>query len=163
MDSTQILLGQKLTDNESTDVRRASQSTGSSKNRSTSKLEVARRRVSRKRFDAKLEVFNIDHTAEKKKHDILNLYKKVNGYDLDEYELTYFPERGFNYVYHSDTSDEDTKYVNSKNRRFSSWRKKVRTAHIKKLWNTCRIKAFTAAVTISIFNSINTKVAYFGR
>ena len=171
-DSVHILKGQKTKAID--DTLTVAETRDSQDTKAPSQLRGKSRTALRRTFAAKVEMFNVDREAEKRKFDLLNLHKKNRGYDIDEYEQehrigqeakvsTFFPELGFNYRYDSDTSDEDTKYVTRKNSNFRKWPKKRRQAHVMALWNTCRVKAFTAAVSITIFNSIRTKVAYFGR
>lgn len=112
---------------------------------------------------------NTDENQEMKVHDNINGIKRRKGYDIDDTDLykgnnkTIVSFYGFNFDYNTDTSDEENKYTNYKNKRFYRLRQKERNKHILKLWKIARIKATTCAVLTSIFNGVQTKVGYFGR
>lgn len=68
---------------------------------------------------------------------------------------------GFDYAYQTDTDDE-SKYVTRKNKRFSRMSKAEREAHLQNLWRICNIKAFACSIMINQLFSIQTKLTYFG-
>ena len=122
--------------------------------------------VIKRRFKAKLQSISENAIAK------LPQGKNKKGTDKGESKITAAvkgqPQEeiksffGFDYSYNTDTDDE-TKYHTNKNKRFYKMSAKEREAHIMNLWRSCKNQAYVCAIVINQFQSISTKLSYFGR
>jgi hypothetical protein len=69
-------------------------------------------------------------------------------------------QKKYNY---DDKTDNSDKYLTKRTMNFLDWKKKRQYNHIKKLWRRCFIKANSAGIVINQLQSLELKVAYFGR
>lgn len=66
------------------------------------------------------------------------------------------------YGYHTDTDDE-SKYITKKNKKFGKLSLSQKEAHIQRLWRICNVKAFACALMINQLTMLQTKINYFGK
>ena len=66
------------------------------------------------------------------------------------------------FKYESDTEDEE-KYIDDNNRKFSKWRSAKRDKHLFKLWKKAYMKGLSASLMINMHLFLSTKVGYFGK
>lgn len=89
----------------------------------THNIEVSRKRK-KELFAAKIAFVNTDEVRDEKIHDKVINYKRRKGYDIDESDLYKNNSQkivsfyGHNFDYNTDTSDEENKYIDYKNKRF---------------------------------------------